>query len=733
MQALRLAVIVLVLDSSVVFAQATKDQWEEARSRTEAKLSRVRVLGAAADQGELAIAGALSVLSWRAYPDSFGGEVVVGQVQNVTSWTLSFSRVILNFYNGGAFVGSDYSYVFGSHNGRLSGSGPYMSVLPPGAVGFFKVWTDLPYAGITNITFGSDAEVLALAPVFSEFQTSAVGLSGNALGGTNYSGTVRNLSGSFTTFFTMVSLAGSFGGLINDVDFTFTSGAPLNICGTSSTSGVLPGATVGYSGSFLRPVTAIQNIAIEWDEFGIIPAAQSFGLSGGGGTVSVVGNCAWTATSNVPWISITSAQAGAGDATVAFAVAPNNQEPRTGTMTIAGQTFTVTQAGHVVCTFSVNNPFAGFLPANGAIVVASVVAPSGCGWSATADAPWVTITSGSPGNGSGSVGVRILPNTSRSQRTATISIAGQSFTVRQAARKSGGGDFDGDGRTDLVVYRPDDGGWFINPSAQNFSPGSFSFFSWGLSTDIPLRADFDGDGTSDVVVYRPSQGGWYIRYSSAGYSTNAWAYYEWGLATDVPIVGDFDGDGRTDLAVYRPSDGGWYIRYSSLGYALNQWGYFQWGLATDRPLAADFDGDGRTDLVVYRPSEGGWYIRYSSVGYALNQWRYFQWGLPTDTSMVVDFDGDGRTDLAVYRPSDGGWYIRYSSLDYALNQWGYFQWGLPTDKPLAADFDGDGQADLAVYRPSDGGWYIRYSTLGYALNQWRYFQWGLPTDILLTP
>ena len=282
MQALRLVVIMLVLSPSVVFAQATKEQWEEARTRTEAKRGRVRVHDAAADQSELAIAGALSVPSWRAYPDSFGDEVVVGRVQNVTSSTLSFSRVNINFYNGGAFVGSDYSYVFGSQNGRLSGSGLYTSVLPPGAVGFFKVWTDLPYAGITNFTFGSDAETYGLMPVYSGFQTSAVGLAGNSFGGTNFSGTVRNLSGSFTTFFTMVSLAGSFGGLINDVDFTFTSGATLNICGTSSTSGVFPGATVAYSGSFLRPVTAIQNVALEWDEFGIIPAAQSFGLSGGG-------------------------------------------------------------------------------------------------------------------------------------------------------------------------------------------------------------------------------------------------------------------------------------------------------------------------------------------------------------------------------------------------------------------------------------------------------------------
>ena len=217
--------------------------------------------------------------------------------------------------------------------------------------------------------------------------------------------------------------------------------------------------------------------------------------------------------------------------------------------------------------------------------------------------------------------------------------------------------------------------------------------------------DFDGDGRTDLAVYRPSTGEWLTRSSTAGYTD--FNPYQWGLSADKPLAVDFDGDGKSDLAVYRPSDGGWYLRYSSLGYAMNQWAYFQWGLSTDIPLAADFDGDGKSDLVVYRPSDGGWYIRYSSLGYSQPQWAYFQWGLSTDKPLVADFDGDGKTDLAVYRPSEGGWYIRYSSAGYALNQWAYFQWGLSGDTPLVTDFDGDGKTDLAVYRPSDGGWYIR--------------------------
>ena len=53
------------------------------------------------------------------------------------------------------------------------------------------------------------------------------------------------------------------------------------------------------------------------------------------------------------------------------------------------------------------------------------------------------------------------------------------------------------------------------------------YFQWGLNTDKPLAADFDGDGRTDLALYRPSNGGWYIRYSSLGYSSNQWAYFQW--------------------------------------------------------------------------------------------------------------------------------------------------------------------------------------------------------------
>jgi glucose/arabinose dehydrogenase len=228
-------------------------------------------------------------------------------------------------------------------------------------------------------------------------------------------------------------------------------------------------------------------------------------------------------------------------------------------------------------------------------------------------------------------------------------------------------DFDGNGSTDISVYRPGSAGaWFINGQA-----GS----SWGTTGDIPVPGDYDGNGTADIAVYRPgATGTWFIK-GQAGAA--------WGGSGDIPVPADYDGNGTTDIAVYRPSNGGWYIK--------GQTGAV-WGNSGDIPVPGDYDANGTTDIAVYRPSNGGWYIKGQTGAV---------WGNSGDIPVPGDYDANGTTEIAVFRPSNGGWYIK--------GQTGAV-WGNSGDIPVPGDYDANGTTDIAVYRPASGGWFIKGQT-----------------------
>jgi hypothetical protein len=233
-------------------------------------------------------------------------------------------------------------------------------------------------------------------------------------------------------------------------------------------------------------------------------------------------------------------------------------------------------------------------------------------------------------------------------------------------------DLSGDCRTDVAVFRPSTGAWYIRNQYST---------SYGSAGDRPVPGDYNGDGTSDIAVYRPATGAWYIRNQ---YSAN------YGVSTDIPVPGDYNGDGTTDIAVYRPSTGAWYVR----GLAT-----YYFGAAGDIPVPGDYNGDGSTEIAVYRPSTGAWYIRGMTTTY---------YGVSTDIPIPGDYDGDGTTEIAVFRPSTGAWYRQGLPTTY---------YGVSTDIPIPGDYNGDGTTDIAVFRPSTGAWYVRgQSTVYYGAS-----------------
>jgi hypothetical protein len=161
----------------------------------------------------------------------------------------------------------------------------------------------------------------------------------------------------------------------------------------------------------------------------LTPTSQSVGADADAFAVAVVASegCSWTASSDAAWLSFVGGGNGSGSATFRVAVSQNTGGPRSGTVRVAGETLTVQQAG--ACTFGIkpDNYHSGRGPDTISI---DVTATSGCAWTATTDAAWVTIASGRSGSGNGVVRLEI-PANSGPARTAVITIAGRAFTLLQ--------------------------------------------------------------------------------------------------------------------------------------------------------------------------------------------------------------------------------------------------------------------------------------------------------------
>ena len=388
--------------------------------------------------------------------------------------------------------------------------------------------------------------------------------------------------------------------------------------------------------------------------------------SGNGGahviTVNTRPGCSWTPASTVPWLTVLDSATRTGSGTFTVVVAPRRGSgTRAGFLTGGAATLamTVTQSGGTGRPFDIVR---WDLDGDRRTDVAAWQSVHGL---------WFTLHSATPGEWS----------------SRTWGIGGG------APDRPVPGDYDGDGRGDFAVWRP---GYFVGGTFEYHSfwhiltsrsgyTASMSI-QWGTAglNDVPVPADYDGDGATDVAVWRPRTGTWFVKTSSSGFRQSFTVHWG-GESADLPVAGDWDGDGRADLGIYRRTAGTWYILLSHTNYSLSHAFIRQWGggaiRADDEPLVGDYDGDGMSDLTIWRAAAGRWYLLLSSANFLYAHAREVFLGEASvnDVPLAGDYDGDGRTDLVLWRHSTGRWFIRRSSTDYAdavTTYWGHgtFPW-----------------------------------------------------------
>ena len=291
------------------------------------------------------------------------------------------------------------------------------------------------------------------------------------------------------------------------------------------------------------------------------------------------------------------------------------------------------------------------------------------------------------------------------------------------------GDFNGDSLTDLGVHNSETGSWEIGLSQKGvFNAAVVWLTGFGNSKEwIPVGGDFNGDGKTDIGIYNNASGELRIALSDGNKFTvsGSWLTFSGSSYSWIPFTGNFNGDKFTDFGLYNKETGEWKVALGTgtgFGPLLTWVGNF--GGADYTSLTGDFNGDGLTDICIFKKSAGEARVAFSNTRRfipAQNVWlAHYAVG---QEPLLADFNDDGLTDFGYFDRSTGKWYcalnttVSFSDQGVWLQNFG----SSSVDAGHTGDFNGDGLTDAATFSRSGEG-----------LDKWRIQLSGKKPQDLLT-
>ena len=193
----------------------------------------------------------------------------------------------------------------------------------------------------------------------------------------------------------------------------------------------LPGAAALLACS--KTTTSLTAPTVDKCQVSVSSVPTSFAATGGQGSLSIATarDCTWSIKTEAPWLSLGAEAAGQGEASIPYTVAPNPvPSARNGAIVVGPTSVSVNQAA-APCNFTLSRPGETIAAAGGQLSV-GVSAINGCTWNAATAANWISVASGSTGNGNGTVGLAVAPNAGAG-RVGQVTVAGQNYTVTQSA------------------------------------------------------------------------------------------------------------------------------------------------------------------------------------------------------------------------------------------------------------------------------------------------------------